>query len=148
MKYGMVIACALAGAMLAACGRGDDAEEAGAPAPAAAAPAPAPGGQVADSFLAELNAMAAVLESVETEADAQRAAEEIAAAAARLQALGEANEDFLGGAQGAAMFLNRAGDFMQAQQRLGLAMDRLQTEHPELADTVGAAMNNIRRPGR
>ncbi len=98
--------------------------------------------QAVDVYAAHLTRVADALEAVESEADAQAAAQIIAEATNEFEILSEKFKE-TNKSKLAAVMAAQASKLTEPQMRIGMAMQKLATEHPEYLEAIGEAMEEM-----
>lgn len=125
--YSMVLGTALA---LASCG----ADEAGTGTPA---------DEIAETYITEINKIADVLDTIESEEDLEAAALQLQDAAANLQGVMSELDGKLTSIKAMRVLGSRAGDLMSSQQRLASAVSAAAQRNPELMQKIQAEIKKI-----
>ena len=93
-------------------------------------------------YVAGMNEIAAAIDSIDDEASAKRAAQDIAASIKDLEKLKERLEG-KSEQEMQVMAMQNAGALMQSAAAMSAAMMKLQTEHPELLQVVSDEIDKI-----
>ncbi len=100
--------------------------------------------KAAKVYLEELTDIADAVEAVKSEKTAKKAAKVIATSSKKLEKMTKSLED-LTPMQRAAIFMGNSKDFMEQQQRLAIAMQKIAMENPEYIEIIQEEMQKMPR---
>ena len=140
MKPGFMTAAGLAAALvLTACGNKDGIEgKTGADITAKSS-----ANDIGEAYINEMTRIADALETVNDEASAKAAAKKLSVAIEGLNKMQEELDGEISGIKGMQIFGNRFAELAEVQGRVAASIVRIQSEHPELMDTLGEELDKL-----
>ena len=140
MKTGFITAAGLAAAlMLTGCGGKDDVQ--GKTGEDITAKSSAK--DIGEAYINEMTRIADALEGVDDEASAKAAAKKIKVAVDGLNQMSEELDGEISGVKGMQIFGGRYAELIEVQGRVATSMITIQSEHPELMETISAEMDRL-----
>ncbi len=140
MRTGILAAAGLAAAlMLTGCGGKDDVQ--GKTGEDITAKSSAE--DIGEAYINEMTRIADALENVDDEASAKSAAKKIKVAVDGLNQMSEELDGEISGVKGMQIFGGRYADLIEVQGRVATSMIRIQSDHPELMETLSAEMDRL-----
>ena len=100
---------------------------------------------IGDAYINEMTRIADALEAVEDEASARKAAKKVKVAVDGLNQMSEELDGEISGVKGMQIFGGRYADLMEVQGRVATSMIRIQSEHPELMDSLSEELDRLDR---
>ena len=95
------------------------------------------------AYINEMTRIADALETVDDEASAKAAAQTIKAAVDGLNQMSEELDGEISGVKGMQIFGGRYTELIEVQSRVATSMIKIQSDHPELMDTISAEMDQL-----
>ena len=95
------------------------------------------------AYINEMTRIADALETVDDEASAKAAAQTIKAAVDGLNQMSEELDGEISGVKGMQIFGGRYTELIEVQGRVATSMIKIQSDHPELMDTISAEMDQL-----
>lgn len=98
---------------------------------------------IGEAYINEMTRIADALESVQDDKSAKAAAKKLKVAVDGLNSMSEELDGKLDGPKAMQVFGPRYPELIQASMRMGTEMQRIQTDHPELMDTISDEMDRL-----
>ncbi|WP_321491040.1 hypothetical protein [uncultured Hyphomonas sp.] len=95
------------------------------------------------AYINEMTQIADALDTVDDEASAKAAAKKIKAAVDGLNQMSEELDGEISGVKGMQIFGGRYTELIEVQSRVATSMIKIQSDHPELMDTISAEMDQL-----
>jgi outer membrane lipoprotein SlyB len=95
------------------------------------------------AYINEMTRIADALETVDDEASAKAAAQTIKVAVDGLNQMSEELDGEISGVKGMQIFGGRYTELIEVQGRVATSMIKIQSDHPELMDTISAEMDQL-----
>lgn len=95
------------------------------------------------AYINEMTRIADALETVDDEASAKAAAQTIKVAVDDLNQMSEELDGEISGVKGMQIFGGRYTELIEVQGRVATSMIKIQSDHPELMDTISAEMDQL-----
>ncbi|MEM8800723.1 MAG: hypothetical protein AAGF15_11665 [Pseudomonadota bacterium] len=137
MSKTLIVALVAGGLVVSACGS----EEGGTD--AADISAKSSSSEIGTAYISELSQIADALESIETEADAERVAGAIQSATVKLNQMNKTLEGEMSAIKMMQLMRTNGQQFIQVQQRISSAMTNLAQTNPELLQIISREMDNL-----
>ena len=139
MRHGLLAAGFAAALMLTGCGGKDDVQgKTGEDITAKSSAS-----DIGEAYINEMTRIADALETVEDEASAKAAAKKISVAVEGLNQMSEELDGEISGVKGMQIFGGRYGELIEVQGRVATSMIRIQSDHPDLMDTLGEELDKL-----
>ncbi|MGB2177718.1 MAG: hypothetical protein ACPH9E_07230 [Hyphomonas sp.] len=98
---------------------------------------------IGEAYINEMTRIADALEGVDDEASAKAAAKKMKVAIDGLNQMSDELDGEISGVKGMQIFGGRYAELVQVQGRIATSMIRIQSDHPELMDTISAEMDRM-----
>lgn len=139
MRHGLLAAGFAAALMLTGCGGKDDVQgKTGEDITAKSSAS-----DIGEAYINEMTRIADALETVEDEASAKAAAKKISVAVEGLNQMSEELDGEISGVKGMQIFGGRYAELIEVQGRVATSMIRIQSDHPDLMDTLGEELDKL-----
>lgn len=100
--------------------------------------------EIGDAYVSEMIRISDALATVDDEKSAKKAAVTLKDAAEELNSMQEKLDTDAGSQKAMQVMASRAGELADVQTNIAKQIMRIQTEHPELMDTLGDELNEIK----
>ena len=100
--------------------------------------------EIGDAYVSEMIRISDALATVDDEKSAKKAAVTLKDAAEELNSMQEKLDTDAGSQKAMQVMASRAGELADVQTNIAKQIMRIQTQHPELMDTLGDALNEIK----
>lgn len=98
---------------------------------------------IGEAYINEMTRIADALETVEDDASAKAAAKKIKVAVDGLNQMSEELDGEISGIKGMQIFGGRYAELIEVQGRVATSMIRIQSEHPELMDSLSEELDRL-----
>ncbi|KCZ56969.1 hypothetical protein HY29_07445 [Hyphomonas beringensis] len=100
--------------------------------------------EIGDAYVSEMIRISDALATVDDEKSAKKAAVTLKDAVEELNSMQEKLDTDAGSQKAMQVMASRAGELADVQTNIAKQIMRIQTEHPELMDTLGDELNEIK----
>nr|WP_321361027.1 hypothetical protein [uncultured Hyphomonas sp.] len=98
---------------------------------------------IGEAYINEMTRIANALDTVDDEASAKAAAKKIQRAIDGLNEMSDKLDGEISGVKGMQIFGSRSTDLLKVQGRIATSVMRIQSEHPELVETITAELDRL-----